>query len=345
MLQTIPWDEEPISIAGCYSDIPLDTYHKSNICVGPSVSSSALRLIYLSSPAHYWDESPHNPDRALPDVTKPEADWKTLGRAAHHLLVGAPGHFSTEYIIQKEKVPTRDPEDGYGWSEEHAGKKWHGNITYCKQWATAQRKLKLTIITEEQIKVIQGMADALDHDPFVRGGILRGLIERSLFWKDRETGIWLKSRPDAIPNVSGDAADLKTTKSVLLPDLAYAMEEFGYAQQGALIADGLKAVFDIDMTTFSLVWVEKKRPFCVRTTHIHQDDLARGRLQNRVAIRKFATYMEAYEKSKEAGRPNPYVWPGPATDNQGDEVVTLSLSQAARDRADRRLQYEGMIAK
>jgi hypothetical protein len=345
MLTTIPWDGTPISIAGCYGGIPLDAYHKPNICVGPSASSTTLRTIYGESLAHYWDDSPYNPNRAPQDFTKADAEWKTLGRAAHHLLIGGVGHFQREYTIQPAVVPLKDPGNHLGWSEEHAGKKWHGSITYCKRWGISKRKAGFTILTDDQIKTIEGMAISLGADPYVAGGVLDGLIERSLFWKDQETGIWLKSRPDAIPTSSGDASDLKTTQSVLWHRLMYAIDDLGYNQQGALIGDGLKAVFNMNMASFLLVWIEKKRPYCVRTTPIDTDDIQRGRLQNRVAIRKFANCMEklAAMSSDSDIVALKSIWPGPASDRSGDEVGTLSLSPLARERIDKRLRFEQMI--
>jgi hypothetical protein len=355
MLQSIPWDGSPISIAGCYSGVPLNDYHRANICVGPSVSSTALRKIYAYSPAHYWDESPINPRRVLPDPTRAEAEWRIIGRAAHHLLVGAVGAFDREYIIQPLKYPaaSKDPAElremvKLGWTEEYVNKKWNNNTTYCKNWGIAKRTAGITIMTEDHVKTIEGMAISLGRDPLIGGGkgVLDGLIEQSIFWKDKETGLWLKSRPDVVPTDSCEPADFKTTQSVLWNMLQYALDDLGYYQQGALIGDGLKAVFNMDMTCFSLVWVEKKRPHCVRITPLYGEDLVRGQLRNRVAMRTFAECHQKFEECQKSGAdPAQYdlCWPGPAISRTGDELASLQLSTAARDRIDRRLRFEGMI--
>jgi hypothetical protein len=136
--------------------------------------------------------------------------------------------------------------------------------------------------------------------------------------------VWLKARPDAIPNASGDVADLKTTKSVLWPDLMRTLDSAGYCQQGALIVDGFKTVLDIEVTSFVLVFVEKKRPYCVRVTPIDPADIERGRRMNRVAIRRFADCWNAGK------------WPGPGE----DDFNYLKLSDNARERIDKRLSFE-----
>jgi len=155
---------------------------------------------------------------------------------------------------------------------------------------------------------------------------LDGLIEHSMFWRDPETGIWLKARPDIVPTSSGDYADLKTTVSVahlqiqktLDPDFGY-----GYIMQGALVLEGAKAL-DMEVNSFSLVWVEKKRPHCTRVSTLIDEDIMRGAKCNRAALRTFHACF--INKS----------WPGPGDDREDAEY--LGLSDAARLRIDTRLE-------
>jgi hypothetical protein len=120
----------------------------------------------------------------------------------------------------------------------------------------------LTIITDNELEAITGMARSLGAHPLVKAGILDGAVERSLIWKDAETGAWLKSRPDVIPNDSGDYADLKTTVSVATDALRRTIAEYHYAMQGALVGMASREVLKREMQTFTLVFVEKTPPFC-----------------------------------------------------------------------------------
>jgi hypothetical protein len=318
-MNTIKWDRLPVRVAGCYSDVPLTLYHSANICDTPSISSTGLRAIYTTSPAHYFATSPYDQNR--PADTESDTEWSVLGRAAHHLLIGSAGHsFADEYVIRPATYV-----DDTGKT-----KPWSGNAHKCKKWLADASHAGKTVLTEDQIYNIKGMATSLGKDELVRQGVLDGLVERSLFWPDKETGVWLKARPDVIPTGSGDVVDFKTTESTRYLDLGRSLAKFGYYQQGALIADGLQAVFGLTMTMFYIVWVEKVRPWCVRLTPIAMDDIERGRKRNRVAIRRFADCMST-------GR-----WPGPAAYDSGDEFAVLRLSDAERDFVDRRLKWEGM---
>ncbi len=257
--------------------------------VGPSVSSSGLRTIWADSPAHFWCRSRMNPAR-LPEEDKPHF---TLGRLAHRLLLEGRTDFDREFVVRPEQ-----------WSD------WRSKD--AKAWRESVQASGLTVITQEDLELVTGMARSLAAHPMVKAGILDGDVERSLIFKDPETGVWLKSRPDVIPNHSGDLADLKTCQSVATDALQKSLGGFGYQMQAALAGAALKAAAGIDMETFSFVWVEKAPPHCVRVTTLTAEDLLRGRLQNEAATRIFAECCRTGN------------WPGPGGDAQDAEFLSIS---------------------
>jgi len=305
-MNSIQWDGQRISKPGIYAGIPLDDYHRGDICDGPSVSSSGLRTIWNKSPAHFWDQSPLNPMRCE------QIDKKhfILGRAAHHLVCGEFG-FGDRYIIRPEKAPD--------------GRAWHGSNGTVIKWLDEQRAAGLTVLTQEDAEAIRGMAISLGNNGMMRNGILSGLVERSMFWRDKGTGVWLKSRPDVISTASGDFADLKTTNSVLYADTQYSIDSFCYQMQGALVMEGAQAL-GLEASTFSLVWVEKTRPYCVRVQTLIDEDLALGAKMNRAMIDTFHACFTAKH------------WPGPGDDRADAEFV--QLSDRARERIQNRLQFQ-----
>src|SRR5262245_38133244 len=123
-MNVIKWNGKPINKPGWYSGIPIERYHSANLCVGPSVSSSDLRMCWAKSPAHMfanWAENadaiPYRPTRSM-----------ILGMAAHHLLLGEEGfkfRFVQQPLTYRDKVSGRD-------------KPWHGAANYCKQWTETQ---------------------------------------------------------------------------------------------------------------------------------------------------------------------------------------------------------------
>lgn len=292
------WNHKPITEPGIYSGVPMDVYHGANLCDGPSISSSGLRRLTNQSPAHYFCESPYNPDR----IEREETASLTLGRAAHHLLLGE-DDFNTLYVVRPDK-----------WDS------WRTDAS--KIWRDDQEKAGRTVLLSGQLEVIRGMARSLASHPLIDAGILNGAIEQTIVWRCKDTGVWLKARPDAIPNDAGDFADLKTTTSVQTADLARTIAEYGYHQQAALIAAGWHALTEKDIESFSFVFIESKPPFCTRIVTLKDTDLARGERQNFVAVKTFAKCMKSGE------------WPGPG----GADAEYLELPTWAQTRIDNQLE-------
>lgn len=292
--------DEKITANGVY-DLTMDDYH-GQCCEGPSISSSGLRKLWGASPAHFYLDSSLNPNREPDEDERPHF---TLGRAAHHLLLLGRRGFDEEYVTRPEK-----------WTD------WR--TAAAREWKAEQIKAGRTIITDRELHNIAGMARSLAAHPLVKAGILDGAVERSLIWRDPETGVWCKSRPDAIPSSGLDVADLKTCVSVSTDSLRRSLADFGYHQQGALVGEAFRHVLGREMATFTLVWVEKDAPWCVRVTTLTPEDLLRGQMQNQAALRVFARCVETGE------------WPGPGGEQADGEY--LSISEWAAKSIDARLE-------
>lgn len=276
----IPWDGQQITKPGVYSGVPLERYHSGDICDGPSVSSSGLRTIFSISPAHYHAESPYNeePDDE-DDEQKAEKEAFVLGRAAHHLLLGE-DDFSTQFIMRPDKAPYGD------------GRVWNGNNDNCRKWLIEQAKAGRTVLTPKQIKSIRGMARSLAAHPMVADGILNGGIELSIFWLDAETGCWCKARPDAIPTDSSDLSDLKTSIKYGEDLDREIFVNRRYDMQGEFVRWGIREVWKREVESFSLVFVEKKKPFTVDVVSIDMGNLDEAGDDLRIALRAFAWCYE-----------------------------------------------------
>ena len=294
----LPAPQGKIATPGVYA-IDMATYH-GDCCEGPSISSSGLRTIWAESPAHYFHTSPYNPHPPEPE----ERAHFSLGRAAHHLLFLGRKGFDDEFVSR--------PAQWSDWRTKEA-----------KLWREAAIADGKTVITDAELEAITGMARSLGAHPLVKAGILDGYVERSLIWKDRETGVWLKSRPDCIPGSGLDVADLKTTVSVATDDLRRTLGAYGYHAQGALVGMAFREVLKREMQTFSLVFVEKTPPHCVRVVTVKPDDLDRGEKQIRAAAEQFAECWET-------GR-----WPGPGGEQADAEY--LDIPEYARKSIDDRL--------
>jgi hypothetical protein len=309
-IEIMRWDGKKISKPGVYKNVPISVYHGGGLCDGPSISSSGLRTIWAESPAHFWAFSPLNPKRFEP----PETEAFVLGRAVHFVLLGEP-NFKEQFAARPDEAPDGGP--------------WNGNKKTCRQWMAEQTKAGRTILTNKQIETIKGMALSLGREMLVRAGVLNGIPECTIAWQDSETGVWLLSRPDNIATDGLDIVDLKTTTSVSYDDLVKTLDDFSYAQQGALVVEGYKEVMGQDVTSFSLYFVEKSPPYCAELRQLKPSDLERGRLMNRSAIRTFAKCF------------NSGIWPGPQGIQQ--DASYIELSDRAQKRIDDKLRQEGLL--
>lgn len=314
-MNSIKWDGNKITQPGIYSGMPLDTYH-GDICSGPSVSSSSLRTILIKSPAHYWHASPYRPLREgeeRPERAVTEA--MLLGKAAHHLLLGEK-HWQTLYIVRPETL---------------LGEPWQGNRKACKQWLAERAAKGLAVLKADQVEKIRGMARNLGKHPLVKAGILSGDIEQSYFWKHR-SGLWLKARPDARPLSSNDYADLKTIADISDDGIQKAMGDHGYHIQAALVGMAHRALIDVDMESFNLVFTESSDPHCVQVKEIKQEDLKEGAEDIEIAVATFNHCMGTGD------------WFGPGG-NQSDAQFTTLKPWAREEYKYRHSVLKNEIAK
>lgn len=273
-----------ITAPGVY-DVPAADYHGREICDAPSISSSGLRRL-TDCPLKYWYRSPLNPDRPPEEAS----DALNVGKAAHDLVL-----------------------DGVGWPGRYhvlpAGFSRAASVKQADAIAAADRAEAAgkTLLKIDQHATVLAMADAIRRHPISKA-LGRGKAEATLVWKDAETGVWLRCRPDFLPENPRFLPDYKTCESARPEDFAKSVANYGYDQQAALYLDGVAAVFGEAARDFYFIAQEKEPPYIVQPFALDGEAVEWGRRLNRKAIRQFARCLETG------------VWPSYATD-----FVTLSL--------------------
>ena len=263
-------------------DMPEDVYHRDPVPGGSLSVSGAKKLLPPSCPARFAY------DRAHP---KPPSEAMELGTAAHKLVLGCGAQL---VIIDAENYRTKDARDR-------------------RDAARAAGKVPLL---PDQFAQAQAMADAVRAHP-VAAALFNpdgGAPERSLFWQDELTGVWLRSRLDWLPHpvrAWGQRmviADLKSTVSADKASVTKHMHSYRYFQQAPFYSDGVRALGLDDDPAFVFVFVESAPPHLISFARLDDEAMARGRALNRRAI-------ERYRDCKEAG-----VWPG-----YSSEIEVISL--------------------
>ena len=270
--QDAPAWRSPIVTPGLYEGIGMEHYHGPvEICPGPSISSSGLRTIEDKSPFHYWYDSPLNPDR-------PEREEKAhfvFGRLVHELLEKGEKCWPGWHITPP------------GFSDAHV-KKWEVAIA---ERDAAKLCGKACVPHGDAMKAM-AMVAAVHAHPRASLMFKSGIFEPTLAWKDKETGIWLRVRPDYFPNLRKWIPDYKTTASAHPDDFAKSVVNFGYHMAAALYLDGIDELFGERPSGFMFVAQEKTEPFVTELFQLDEEAIGWGRVLNRRSLRRFAKCLE-----------------------------------------------------
>lgn len=276
-----------ISAAGIYPDIDIDTYH-SQCADGPSLSSSGLRLIASECPAKFWATSDLNPNR----FPKEETTALNIGKAVHSLVLGEPEFARQFYICPHDRL---NANPGKQWNDE-----WKAEVAAGRE--------KRTLIRAADFEMIRDMAKAQRASPQVCNAFVNGKPEQSIFHRDAETGIWLKSRPDWSPDdiASNFIVEFKSSLSIEPRWLSSEVFKRGYEVQAAIMIDTLEAVTGAKALGLAHVCQEKEPPYLAELRMFGPDHIEYGRREYRRALKLFARCYELHL----AGRPEREAWPG-----------------------------------
>lgn len=249
-------------------DMPEDIYHADPV-PGGSLSASGAKKI-LSSPARFWFDRLHPP--------KPTAAME-LGTAAHKLTLGVGA-----------QIVMVNAED---WRSAEARAE--------RDQARAEGKVPLLRADYGRAAT---MAAAVRSHPLAAALFTQGAAERSLFWQDREFGIWCRARLDWLPDSPLPygyrmiIADLKTCVSASRDAIAKQVANFSYHIQAAFYVDAVRALGLDDDPAFLLVFVESAPPHLINIAQLDDDAMNVGRDLGREA-------MERYRDCSQTGE-----WPG-----------------------------------
>ena len=300
--------EVKITEAGAYDDIDMEIYH-GDCCVGPSISNSGIKQM-LADPAEYWRKSPMNPLRVKDEAKR----HFNIGTSAHLLLL--------------------EPETVNGLISVIPNKKLASNgalsTKAAKEFKAEQEQLGRVVITEAEWNMVCDMADVLSENDYVTRALVGMDIEKSLFWQDEETGVWLKTRPDIMPRESGRyVVDYKTTD---FDDIAswekQATADTRLDIQAASQLWGCKAAAEIEARGVLYIVQSKKPPHRIALRFVHASSYLHeiGRVDLRRGINSFAHCWETGE------------WPSP-----WDDVKELTPPDWRMRQIERQLE-EGSIS-
>lgn len=284
------WDGKPITAPGVYAGISLDDYHGNrDLFDGPSVSKSGLKWLlpaHGGSPKAFWGRWKWNPNH----IEQEPSEALDFGKAAHCLLLGDEV-FEDGFVVRPKEYPDYRTKAAQEWRDE-------------------VRKSGKTIVTPDQMERIRRIHADASTNEMVKLGVLNGRVERTICWKDRETGIWLKVRPDAMPDADGVFADLKTASKFNEDFLENQIFDAGYYLQAAMIRMVCREL-GIPFETFVLVYVLNDD--VPDTAHVEMSTFAidRGERAIRWCLR---TIRHCLDKNE---------WPGARPFDGGERAIQM----------------------
>lgn len=239
-----------------------DDYHAST-----GISRSAL-MHFKKSPAHYLyqylstDKEPSEPTDAM-----------ILGELVHTLAL-EPQKYAERFAIK----PVCD-------RRTKAGKAVYADFE-------SQLNNNQALISEDLYITASKMRDKLLTNDIFQAAIADNenvLIEKSIYFTHKATGLQCKVRPDAWDSTI--VIDLKTTKDASYRDFQSSAAKYGYFLQAGMIYEGLKSIGCI-LKKFIFIAIEKDAPFEIGTYYLDEDAIEFGIAQFDVLMGQLADCIE-----------------------------------------------------
>lgn len=270
-------------------NMPDAVYHK---CKG--LSRSGLKLL-LDSPAKYYYKYISG------EYTEPEKEKTSfkIGKAAHKYILEGADAFEKKYWHNPFSELTKKElekllAEKYGYREK-------GLVCDLMDRLLEFEGIKPKEIelSKSEINTVIGLARAIKQNKdSLRAFSQKGESELSIFWVDKETGLWLKCRPDFLPYNCALVPDYKTTTDAKPEKVWSDIIDYGYYMQAAMYRCGIEAVTGIAVEEFFIILQEKTPPFIsqiyVPDTHL----IEIGEKHMRLALEK---YLECQKTG---------IWPG-----------------------------------
>lgn len=173
------------------------------------------------------------------------------------------------------------------------------------------------IISAEEFAEISAMRDAvMSHSK--AGGLLApgaGVAEMSCYWRDPETGVLCRCRPDFY-RTDGVVVDLKTSVDASPEGFSSSINSWRYHVQAAYYLDGIRAAIAAGASdlavpkAFVFVAVEKTAPYAVGVYLIDAESIDIGRREYRADLDRYSECVASNS------------WPG-----YGDMIQSIGLPE------------------
>lgn len=266
-------------------NMPSEVYHSIE-----GLSNSGLKML-LDCPARYYY-------KYLSGEYEPkEKPSFKIGKACHKYILEGEEAFYNEYwhnpyseLTKPEIISILKNKYGYDSSIN----KYLVSDLIDMLLTSEGIEQKNIHLNKNELNQVIGTARAIKENKHALAAFSqKGESELSIFWRDEETGVLLKCRPDFLPYDCKLVPDYKTAASVN-PETFYGdFIKYGYHVQAAMYREGIKAVSGIDVESFFFVAQEKEPPYITQVYLPDDTIIDYGKKAARKAIN---TFLECQSK-------------------------------------------------
>lgn len=246
---------------GLFPDIPFEHYKQWD-CWHKSIYTATMR-----SARHLKLEK---------ETEKPQTDSMLLGSLTDALLL-EPKELAKYSVLPETYTDAKTGQE----------KPWNLRANVCKE-IYAEMCASGTPIKADVFDTATNISAAVRAHKMA-SKLIEGDTQLSMVWEDPETHVLCKGRIDI--NHSEALVDLKTTKDASPAEFARDAYNFGYHVQAALYVDGYRIITG-EERKFYFIAVENKAPFGCAVYEIGQESLDAGRIQYRLALHKYKSYLD-----------------------------------------------------
>lgn len=260
----------------------IEAYH-----CAPGVSKTGLDALAIS-PAHYWRRH-QDPERPAPKARAGQLE----GNLAHCAVL-EPAEFARRYAVGP--AVNRNAAAWKAFVADNAGR---------------------IAIQPDQYEVAMRQADAVRALPEVCEALAHGAAEVSAFWRDPETQVLCRCRPDWAHDCGSEGVillDLKTCSDASAAGFARQAARKSYHRQDAHYSDGYAQASGRPVLAFIFAAVEDEWPYAANALMLDDASKEQGRRECR---RLLATYAQCQQSG---------VWPG-----YGSAIQLINLPRWAMD--------------
>ncbi len=228
-----------------------------------SVSSTALKRI-LKSPLNFY--SSH-----MLGFREEESDAFRFGSAFHMALL-EPTEFQKMYVLQPEFKGT-------------------GSVAARAEWRESQ-KPGAVILKEDEYNDLLGMLNSVQRHNGACNILKKGESEVSGYFRDPETGIKCRIRPDFMHLGSMALLDVKTTRDVEATEFSKTMWNYRYDIQMYFYSKAIEIITGRRVKYHLYLAIEKKFPFECAVYNVDEMVLERGKRDCDAAMQKLKTCLD-----------------------------------------------------